>query len=435
MSIKPGGGFFPIITPILFISPLLYLRDPFVMLLFSALSLLLLMSFVQALYINKKTCYIEGETLGKSTKCLVTEKFMEKFIFNNCGNIFEVQAPSWAHVESIENFEKSTTITLSFSFPSPGKYVLGSVRLFRHSSMDIFKVEKDVAIKRSFKVLPESSIWIIRGLRFLGIGAHGLIESGRETNEISYEMGEATQSISSLFKHRSGEFLGIRHMLPEDDQRMIEWKASLRSLRLSVKEFSSGGERLEPFVIADYRCYGPRSCDAVASSLISIALFLAEEGYSMPTLEEVESKRIVKFSDGRTMLAYLIDRVLEENLAYIDESDLYEITAPLSINEIRGALAKLYGENMLELTGISSQYKEELKTSPVIVTSLIHDPATPIDIASESSSQGLVASIIVPSEPWKDTQDLERAYAIRRTYELLLNKLKTAGGRVIEWRR
>jgi hypothetical protein len=46
-----------------------------------------------------------------------------------------------------------------------------------------------------------------------------------------------------------------------------------------------------------------------------------------------------------------------------------------------------------------------------------------------------VASIIVPSEPWKDTQDLERAYAIRRTYELLLNKLKTAGGRVIEWRR
>ncbi|PNV79306.1 MAG: hypothetical protein C0179_07515 [Fervidicoccus sp.] len=427
---KPGRGLLPIAISVLLLLPLLSRGDLFVDLLFFLLVSILISSFLHAIYLKKAECVILEDT-EKVREVLVTEELREILTLSGCGHVSEILLPSWAKAQRVEESDGKVNIHIVYSFPSSGKYTMGSLKVLVSSIIDVLRIGKEVSVKRSFKVRPESSFWLLRALSFLGIGA----TRGKEATmggEGGFMWGAFFSSL--IFGRKGEEFFGVRPMLPEDNPKMIDWKSSLRSLQLSVKEYKSSPQDLGTTIIADYRCSGSRTCDSIASSLISLGLFLAESGYPSPLLLELPERRTLKFSDSKKLLSYLLEKVIERNLVYLDEAELYELTAPMTLEEIRKILSDLYKEGMQKVYGNPYQWEIFVSPSQVMVTSILHDPLTPIDIASESSSKGYALNIIAPSKPWIDARELEVAYVAKRSYELTVEKLRSLGARVIEWR-
>ncbi len=377
-----------------------------------------------------------GEALESSALTWERQEIRVRIV--GCSSIESIEASEWLKTVSLRRLgELEYEAILAAFFRSPGIYRVSEIYLERRGFLGLFKLRQALRMSISYKVLPEAVHWILYGLEILGIGAQAFIAT-------YHPRDVSSQVFQSLLKRASsGEYLLSREYSPGDTPRRIDWKATGRRGRLVVKEF---GEDLENGVslVVDYRCIGFYTCDSIASSAISLAVFLTENRIPVDLVYEVDSNRVYRFRDPASLLAYVIDNVLERKLVDPDLISLHEYSSPLDINSIRELLRRISGadleppalggaegENPLELFSGSRAGEQEV----VLISMLIHSVDRVIDMASTLKSLGSRLSIIAPEKPWLDSRDLEEAYRIYSTMDLAIKRLRDMGANIVLWSR
>lgn len=421
----------------------IYTRD---LILWASLALILVLFMgdaVQMLIKGREKCSytLSGSGSGEAleSSALVWERQEIRVRIVGCSSIESIEAPEWLRAAGLKRLgELEYEAAFTTFFRSPGIHRASEIFLERRGFLGLFKLHQALGVSIGYRVLPEAVHWILYGLAILGIGA--------QTPIATYaSQGVSSQVFQSLLRRTSGgEYLLSREYSPGDTPRRIDWKATSRRGRLVVMEFSEdleGGVSL----IVDYRCMGPYTCDSIASSAISLAIFLTENRIPVDLVYEVDSSRIFRFRDPASLLAYVIDNVLERKLVDPDLISFHEYSSPLDIGSIRELLRRISGADLeppamgraegeipLELFSRSSRAGEQ---EVVLISMLIHSMDQVIDTASSLRNLGSRLSIIAPEKPWLDSRDLEEAYRIYSTMDLAIKRLRNMGANIILWNR
>ena len=283
------------------------------------------------------------------------------------------------------------------------------LRLLQGSKLGFFRIERSLAIDLVVEVLPRAWLLALVALALL---------SGR----LGKALGLGFESTKPLAKSSTGVYYESREYQPGDPINRIDWKASSRLLKLIVKEFLEEGST-GALVVMDDRCLGPRTCDALASTLLSIAI--ASFANSTPISIYLESVGEYLELDPARALAFSIRKALE--MTKVSELDPYELLEPLTPIELR----ELLHLEFLPTTRLCHYYELRKLVHPesrtLMITTLVVNASADMEIATLLKKQGIDVEIYTPRKPWLDLEDLEDAYTAYRTHRVVVEKLKRLG--------
>ncbi len=290
-----------------------------------------------------------------------------------------------------------------------GKHRVDEIRILQRSLLGLFLLTRIVRIDIEVAVLPRAWLLALVALALLQGRAAGI-----------GSLGELTSAVSQL-RSLSGVYYLSREYQPGDPPIRIDWKATARLLKLIVKEFreeSSGGM----LFVLNERCLGPRTCDALASLLLSIAI--ASYSSSTPLNIYIENRSTYLRLDPSRALVFAIRRAFEMEIAR--DLDPYELLEPSTLRELQRILSiRLPNRVEAELSRIVEVLGSGLRV--VIASTLVTDTRRDIEIADALRSRGIEVEVYTPSKPWLDLESLEDAYIVYRTYRLALEKLRKLG--------
>ncbi len=246
-----------------------------------------------------------------------------------------------------------------------------------------------------------------------------------------HDISELTIKVSEL-RSISGVYYETREYTPGDPLKRIDWKATSRRRKLMVKEFREelSGAGVLCF---DEECIGPYTCDSVASAILSIIIAVVRQGIPITMVVDLTRSDIIKFSNPKYMLMYFINKVLELNI--VDKLDLYEYIEPPTLREIQEKLAILLNKNIYVKRKTTSPIKLLREGNIIIVSNIIHNTKRILDIADKLSHKRVRTTLITPDKPWIDGRDLEEAYRIYTTHNLVIEKLRKMNINVVPWHR
>jgi len=331
--------------------------------------------------------------------------------------------PKWLRVDGMVSEGDSLSVRLRAEFRGHGIYEVTGLSVERSSLFGLFKLKTRVGVRIRFKVYPETLYWFLAALSVLR--AEGLSGAGRAVG------GDLEHT--PKIRVQSGVYYETREYMPGDLLKRLDWKATARRQRLMVKDYAldlSGRSML----IIDYRCPGRSTCDAIASSALSIAIAAHRQGTALDRVYDVQSGSAMVFSNTKTLLAYLLTKVFEEHI--VDHLDLYEFIEPLTEREVRRYLSLLLrsGDYARLDTGASRIIAMASDVGRIIIiSSLLYDVEWLVDLADKFVRSGATVVLVSPQKPWADAKDLEDAYRIYISFNLAVEKLKKLGVDVILW--
>jgi len=283
------------------------------------------------------------------------------------------------------------------------------LRLLQRSRLGMIYIERILRIELSLEVLPRAWLLALLALAILG---------GRAGRAAA---GASVEGLRPFARSCAGAYYESREYQPGDPANRIDWKASSRLLKLIVREYveeSLGGA----LVILDDRCLGPLTCDALASTLLSVAIASFEASAPMSLYLESSGQHLVL--DPSRALAFAVRKALE--MTRVAEVDPYEILEPLSPAELR----RLLRIDASPATRIDIYRLAEMVSSAsraIIIATLVTNTSTEIEIASLMKMRGASIEVYTPRKPWIDLGDLERAYVAYRTHRIAVGKLRRLG--------
>lgn len=250
-------------------------------------------------------------------------------------------------------------------------------------------------------------------------------------------LGEGSDSdlgATSAKKRRIGrgmEYAWSREYEPWDSPRLIDWKATARRGRLSVKEFFEDPAGRGVLVFFDGRAPGKRSADEMARDLLSVALGLAGTGQrATMVLSRGGSHRVVE-GMGEDVLRASLAAVFE--LVSEADPEVFALFPPAVGSSLLRIVRK-------ERDGVEEGERKEgvgqdaydaalrlVKRGQgelVYIGCPLHDAAKSIQLISEAASRGARVSTLLPTKPWLDARSLEEAYEWRVSWENLVESIE-----------
>lgn len=341
---------------------------------------------------------------------------------SRCTGFQGIEAPGWLELTSARASDGgSVEVVLTARFRSSGLYRLESLAIRVGGPLGLAYSTRVLGVGASYRVLPEALYWVLQGLRVLGFA--GGPEGGSPRGPVP----------GRPLAPGPGDYLWSRDYTPGDPGSRVDWRATSRLLRLVVKEY---GEQREGgvFIVADYRCYGPRSCDALASALISTAIYLASASAPVRYLYERDSGRLVAVTDARRLLAYSIEKIFERGLVDPAEVAPYQYAEPMGLGEIRALLREVAGElgSVETSEGVLAAPPKGVSRA-FLITCLAHDVDFAVDAVEALRRAGMGVAVIAPERPWLDSRRLEDAYRIYTTFSLAVGRIRRSGAEVILW--
>jgi len=322
-----------------------------------------------------------------------------------------IAKPDWISLESVVSSKDTVSINFRTSFDVYGDYRLW-FDVERRSAAGLFRYIEHIDTETHFIVYPETMYWILRVMAFLGLYGRGFLEPSENIGLLLTDFGE---------------YVSSREYLPGDSLRRIDWKKTARREILYVKEFSVGGG-LSSALLIDTKCLGKYTCDRVASAMLSTALTISREDLRETIIfcDIVGSKCFV-FGDARELLMHVLNKVFELNI--VEYNRLYEFVEPSAINILRSFLRDL------RKNPVSKDQFDTLSESRslYIASTLMHDTEKILRIIEKTRSSGGQCVVMTPSRPWLDAKDIFDAYAIYKTYNNVINALRSIGAQVIEF--
>ncbi len=326
------------------------------------------------------------------------------------------EVPWWLRVEGYRVTGDRAEYVFRAWFPHTGVYELRSVAVLRCSPLGFFQLASRFPVNVSFRVAPEAVYWLTLALRALRGGYVGGTVAGLE--------GEELRSLPLRSVSDAGEYFETREYTPGDSLRRVDWKATMRLQRLMVKEYrvAQGGKLL---MVYDDECLGPATCDAIASIQLSLALRAYHSTTSIVLLDAASGVTLY-FREPRDLLLYVVKRVVERHAPVLE---LFEFIEPPTASELKRLVSRVPEAKRRK----TSLKLVEGVSEGVIAWCIPCRSGALLDIVEELVSRRLNVVVVVPASPWLDARDDMEAEAIRRSYSLVLRKLRRLGANVILW--
>lgn len=396
----------------------------------SASSLTILALDILLSILTTRSCSVSTPAPGEE-RIWLWERREIRLSISRCRGFQGFETPEWLSQRFFKSLGNgSFDVVFETSFRSYGIYRLEWVEARFSGPFGLAMTSTRYRLGVIYRVLPEASYWVLEGLRILGIGGGGYTHGFSGS---PFESPPVTRG--------SGEYRWSREYTRGDSASRIDWRATSRILRLVVREYGeSWGGGL--FFMVDYRCFGRASCDALASSMVSTAIYAALSSTPVRYIYERGFSRLVPVGDAKAMLAYFIDRVFELGIIEASEILPHEYVAPMDIDSIRAILSEVAGIDG-HGSGLPSIYGYGLETVlekaggfsvAVIITCLSHDVDYIVDSIAMFRRKGYRVLLITPEKPWIDMGDLEDAYRVYNTHSLAVERARELGAEVILWR-
>lgn len=329
--------------------------------------------------------------------------------------------PGWLAVERISKVRGGIAAILRASSKSPGLYSVEGLVVVGRSPLGLFTRRAPVRVRIAARVLPEALYWVREALKLLAGGPGAFAGDSRGPGRGA---AEGSLVLAAWAAERAGEYYVSREYVPGDDLRRIDWKATARTMKLHVKEFrGSGGSGIS--LLLDFRCIGRHTCDSVASSALSLAIFSWRDGVQIYEIVEIASGLTIRGPRREEALAWILSRILSPEVARVLEMDAYEVADPPTLREVERILARLGSSRALRWRGHLGD-----AARAIIVTSIVHDAASALDAVERINLGGGRAAVLTPPRPWADARDLREAYSLYMTYVRAVEKLRRMGAEV-----
>ncbi len=316
----------------------------------------------------------------------------------------------------------SSELCGDYSIDELGVELLGPFKLIKKKGYVLFHLE--------MKVLPRVLVALIQASLFLLQGKQG-----------------GAGEYPSSFKGVGTEYADTREYLPGDSLRHIDWKATARHGKLMTKEFfleAGWGAH----IVYDVRSTGALSQDKLAASFLNICLGVAREGYPLEiTIHDGEriflhSKNNSSYQVLRTAMGYVLQNIkveLDDIDILIDpvgSSQIKRFLNKIKEREVKRILefeAKVLGERVSEpykfLMELSCRGEEQKKF--LLISQLSGEIVELLQFIDEIQKHHQL-TIIQPTEPWKEADDLEKAYRWYERTKKIENILCERGIKVIK---
>ena len=291
-------------------------------------------------------------------------------------------------------------------FHTFGLHRLERLDVIRSDILGLVELRESIECNLVFRVYPRTIYWLERVLE--------LLERGEERGG----GGETGRG----FIASSGEYCWSREYTPELPMR-IDWKAYARTGELIVKVFEwpfAGEETLNIFYEVD--CLGPITCDAIASSLLSLIVFAAEQ-------HRATSVKLCRLEDG-VCTEYSVEDAARATISILFRArilqklvEVYEYVDPLQARRIQQLLqrVKKLGKP------IQGAPTSTTSTSAVIVSTLVAKPSKLVERVEKLRASGATITVIGPEKPWLDVENPEKRYAVHKTFLATLKSLEALG--------
>ncbi|MEN3051737.1 MAG: DUF58 domain-containing protein [Candidatus Methanosuratincola petrocarbonis] len=311
-----------------------------------------------------------------------------------------------------------------------GDYRLGGIRAEVRSPAGAWVREITIGAEIAVRVYPRFYPLMLEALSLLG---EGPLE------------GEAAAAGRRL--GRGLEYAWSREYEPWDSTRFIDWKATARRGRLSVKEFFEDRGSRHSLVLFDGRALGPTSADEMARDLLSVLLGLSS-GHAAD-----QQKVTAIFSRGdqpgvRAIESASLAEALREGLAEAfgivagSDPSVYTLIPPAVHSSLLRAIRRRSpGRSSAGAVDPGAEagrdaYAEALRVARksgwrgdlfYIGCPLFGAPGA-LRVISECASAGMRVRALMPRKPWLDAGSLEEAYVVKRSWEAVSSAVSRACG-------
>lgn len=382
-----------------------------VVILYGSLALLLI-PVTDYLYLataRRKRCYCEVER-GEHV-LYVWERKTFKLIARCAGFSSLGGLPNWLKVIDTSANGEMTTVKLEAFFNHHGTFRLTELSINRRF-LGFFELVEKANIGVTFKVYPEAAYWVVKAVNLLGLqeGAMG---------EVSPPSAEVVNKILAVTRTRTGDYVGSREYTPGDAVSRVDWKATARLQSLYVKEFGGDGDS-GLTVIFDDACFGPYTCDRIASLLLSLILNPVVRNTYTLKLIDASTGKAVDSKSWTDLVLYSLKKVFE--LKVIEPEALCEYVEPTTAAE----LAMVIGKTNYELKDI----KYSPRTDHHIAISVLSGSGNESAILEHAETLRNNLTVLTPSRPWLDFSDLGHRYSVYMSLEHTISKLRKLGCRI-----
>lgn len=255
--------------------------------------------------------------------------------------------------------------------------------------------------------------------------------------------GGAEAEASAAGRRRLGrgeEYAWSREYEPWDSPRFIDWKATARRARLSVKEFFEDAGWRGAAVLFDGRAPGRRSADEMARDLLSVVLGMAGTGSRVALLVEKgggQHRRVEGSAEDvlRAALAEVFEVVVGA------DPEVFALFPPAVRSSLLRAIRKEVGREegsggFVGATGggaraeIAGMARAGRLGDLVYIGCPLHGAPEAIMAISEAASCGARVTALMPTKPWLDAHDLEEAYELRVSWGNVRRAMEAATGTI-----
>ncbi|MEN3016838.1 MAG: DUF58 domain-containing protein [Candidatus Methanosuratincola petrocarbonis] len=230
---------------------------------------------------------------------------------------------------------------------------------------------------------------------------------------------------------RGLEYAWSREYEPWDSPRFIDWKATARRGKLSVKEFFEDQGGMGAVVFFDGRAPGRISADEMARDLLSALLGLAGAGRRVALfLSRGGTCRKVEGGAGagaEEALRAALAEVFE--VAVGADPEVFALLPPAVRSSLLGAIRRAGGG-----TGpgrpVSEAQREVAAMARsgrvgdfVYVGCPLYGASGALGMISEFASHGARVRALLPTRPWLDAPTLEEAYEVRVSWARIVDRI------------
>ena len=310
-------------------------------------------------------------------------------------------------------------LSITVSSPRSGVYELKSLKAMVSDMLGVLEEEVEIPLSLRAEIYPRVIPWILEALRLLG--------------ESELGFGDAPGRRKGL----GTEYLWSREYQPGDDISLIDWKATARLQEIVVKEFLEEVYAATR-IIYDIRAHGPVSGDECASFFLSSVVSAAHAGLPI-SITIKDGDRILVEREGLAPL-----EALKLALAYVvrfrltDKWNVYELIEPKSARLLLKVLREVEASAFYEVIKLKTgemlkkirRSLKETRTHVIYVGCVLIDSAFLKELASEVSNTGGRLTVLAPSKPWLDAENLEEAYLMYQSNRKMLRALERLGARL-----
>lgn len=330
-----------------------------------------------------------------------------------------------ARIEDVARDGDEATLTLSYRPELAGTREADSVNFSVTGMLGLVEGSGEISANMNFRTRPR--------IMAAAVAAAGFLAGGAGTGA-----GEQTMQL----KGAGLEYAGSREYRPGDDLGDMDWKATARLGRPIVKEYYlEGGGRVH--LVFEAAAPDQVSIDKLSTQFLNLTTVLARR--EVPLGLTIHDGREVKVHTPEANPKEAVALALRHALraVQVEVEELYDVLEPRTSGEVRRILQRVDREPLEKFleaqlrirVGEESPYRvlEDLVKEAggdmqvALASSLWSDIGPLLEFEDYAREKGVNISVLQPTRPWNQCEDLEEGYRTRERYSRIHRVLENRG--------